>query len=321
MSNPSQVEISVVVPVYRSAETLKILVARLRSVLTELTGPDGFQIVLVEDCGPDHSWAILQSIYHENATGLTLIRLMRNFGQHNAILCGFHHARGRYVITIDDDLQNPPEEIPKLFDAIKANQWDMAYGDIRGDKKHHAFRNLGSRFVYGFLALTFQTNVPMSSFRIIRHEIVREIIKYDRSFTFVDGLIFWCTKNAGSVVVRHESRASGRSGYSLRKLLALALNVLTNFSIIPLQVVSLAGFIFALTGFGLGTYYMIMWLLGLITVSGFASLIVSILVMGGVQLLSLGMIGEYLGRIHLNLNRKPQFIERDRLESFVDDSQ
>ena len=250
MSNPSQVEISVVVPVYRSAETLKILVARLRSVLTELTGPDGFQIVLVEDCGPDHSWAILQSIYHENATGLTLIRLMRNFGQHNAILCGFHHARGRYVITIDDDLQNPPEEIPKLFDAIKANQWDMAYGDIRG-----------------------------------------------------------------------ESRASGRSGYSLRKLLALALNVLTNFSIIPLQVVSLAGFIFALTGFGLGTYYMIMWLLGLITVSGFASLIVSILVMGGVQLLSLGMIGEYLGRIHLNLNRKPQFIERDRLESFVDDSQ
>jgi len=310
MEQISQIEISVVVPVYRSAETLPILVSRLRKTLTSTVGPEKFQIILVEDCGPDDSWAVLCQIHSEDSTGLTVVQLMRNFGQHNAILCGFQYARGRFVVTIDDDLQNPPEEISKLYHAILESRCDVIYGDIRTNRQHHAFRNLGSKLVYGFLGLIFQTKVPMSSFRIIRHEVVREIVRYDRSFTFVDGLIFWCTRNAGSVKVRHESRARGVSGYSLRKLLSLSLNVLTNFSIIPLRFVSVLGFIFALTGFGLGSYYLVMWLLGRIHVDGYASLIVSILVLGGVQLLSLGMIGEYLGRVHLNLNRKPQFIVR-----------
>lgn len=307
-------EITVVVPVYQSAATLKSLVERLRTVLTELAGPDRFQIVMVEDCSPDNSWALLQSIFQENPKGLTCIQLMRNFGQHNAIMCGFHHATGRFVVTIDDDLQNPPEEIAKLYNAITQENWDVVYGDIRSHKKHHPFRNLGSRFICGFLGAVFHTRVPMGSFRIIRNEVVQQMVKYDCSFTFIDGLIFWCTPYAGSVVVRHEPRSNGGSGYSLRKLMTLSLNVLTNFSIIPLQIVSLLGFIFALTGFSLGTYYLAMWLLGRITVSGYASLIVSILVLGGVQLLSLGMIGEYLGRIHLNLNRKPQFIVRQQLD-------
>lgn len=314
MAEPSQIEISVVIPVYRSAQTLRRLVACLRDTLTQISGPDRFQIVLVEDCGPDESWAVMQKIHAEDATCLTLVQLMRNFGQHNAILCGFHHARGQYVVTMDDDLQNPPEEISKLYHTIHETGFDVVYGDIRNHKQHHAFRNLGSNLVYGFLGLIFHTKAPMSSFRIIRHEVVREMIKYDRSFTFIDGLILWCTRSVGSAAVHHEGRTNGRSGYNLRKLLTLALNVLTNFSIIPLQVVSILGFISALTGFGLGTYYLLMWLLGRISVDGYASLIVSILVLGGVQLLSLGLIGEYLGRIHLNLNRKPQFIVRHLLD-------
>lgn len=305
--------VSVVVPVYRSQITICELINRLRQTLTSLVGHDGFEIILIDDNSPDQSWNEIKRIYATDPSNLKVIKLMRNFGQHNAIMCGFHQATGQYIVTIDDDLQNPPEEIPTLYQAILSTHLDVVYGDISQGKKHTMIRNFGSWLVVRFAQIVFQHRVPLSSFRIMKREVVQGMIRYDHNFTYVDGLIAWCTQNIGSVPVKHEPRLEGRSGYSVKKLVVLALNMFTNFSLIPLQVVSLLGICFALCGFALGVFYSIMWIFGKILVSGYASLIVSVLVLGGVQLLAIGVIGEYVGRIHLNMNRKPQFIIREQL--------
>lgn len=308
----SRVLISVVVPVYGSANNLEILVCRLRQSLSAIVGDDQYEIVMIDDNSPDDAWGVLQQIYQVNPANLYLFRLMRNFGQHNALMCGFHQVRGQYVVTIDDDLQNPPEEIALLYRMITDSGLDVVYGDISQDKKHHPVRNLGSWLVVRFSQIVFRHKTPLSSFRIIRHEVVEAMLRYDHNFTYIDGLISWCTQRIGSVPVSHESRHAGRSGYTLRKLIILAMNMFTNFSLLPLQVVSVMGITFACIGFILGIYYVLMRIFGYILVSGYASLIVSVLFLGGVQLLAIGVIGEYLGRIHINMNRKPQFIIREQ---------
>jgi undecaprenyl-phosphate 4-deoxy-4-formamido-L-arabinose transferase len=238
---------------------------------------------------------------------------MRNFGQHNALMCGFRHARGRFVLTMDDDLQNPPEEIGKLLETIRQGGHDVVYGRY-ADKRHRHWRNLGSRLVNAFYRLVFRSAVTITSFRIIRWEVLSSILSYNLNFTFVDGLLAWNTQRIGEVVVDHEPRQEGRSGYSLWKLLTLALNLFTNFSLVPLQMVSLLGLGTAACGALVGLYYLIAFLLGRIEVPGYASTIVAILMLGGCQLLALGIIGEYLGRLHLNVNRKPQYTERQVLQ-------
>lgn len=305
--------ISVVVPVYRSKSTLEALVGRLRETLISLVGHEAFEIILVDDNSPDDSWHELKRIYEIDSSHLKIVKLMRNFGQHNAIMCGFNQASGQYIVTIDDDLQNPPEEIPTLYHAILNSHFDVIYGDISQGKKHNPIRNLGSWLVVRFAQIVFQHKIPLSSFRIIKQEVVQGIIRYDHNFTYIDGLLAWCTQNIGSVPVKHEPRLEGRSGYTVRKLVVLAINMFTNFSLVPLQAVSILGICFALCGFAFGIFYMIAWFSRNIIVPGYASQIVSILVLGGVQLLSIGVIGEYIGRIHLNLNRKPQFIIREQL--------
>jgi undecaprenyl-phosphate 4-deoxy-4-formamido-L-arabinose transferase len=203
---------------------------------------------------------------------------MRNFGQHNALMCGFRHSRGRLVVTLDDDLQNPPEEIPRLVAAIEAK-------------------------------------VQLTSFRIMRRELVDAILSYALNFTFIDGLLAWNTQRIGELAVEHRPRTSGRSGYSFGKLLVLAFNLFTNFSLLPLQAVSLLGFIASSGGLLLGAYYLFAYVTSAITVPGYASIITAILVLGGVQLLALGVMGEYIGRLHLNVNRKPQYTVRTVLSN------
>jgi polyisoprenyl-phosphate glycosyltransferase len=237
------------------------------------------------------------------------INLTRNFGQHNALMCGFSQASGTYVVTLDDDLQNPPEEIPKLFHEIQKGH-DVVYG-IYESKKHSRFRNLGSECIQFVYQKTFNINKRLSAFRIIRKDILRKILSYDRSFTFLDGLICWHTRRIQNIYVEHRSRKQGSSGYSLKKLILLSLNMMTNFSIEPLQIASLTGLIFAFTGFILGTYFLFKKIILDIPVSGFTSTIVIITIFSGVQLFTVGMLGEYIGRIHLNVNNRPQYAIRD----------
>jgi len=243
-----------------------------------------------------------------------VVSLSRNFGEYNAVMAGLARARGAYAITMDDDLQNPPEEIPRLIEAIESRQLDLVYGDY-GTKRHSGWRNAGSALVNAFYHATFRTNVTVTSFRIIRRELLDSIFSYNLNFTFVDGLLAWNTQRIGTVPVEHHARAEGRSGYNLRKLLVLAFNLFTNFSLLPLQVVSFCGFVAAAGGLIVAAYYLIQYLMHRIVVPGYASTIIAVLVLGGVQLLALGVMGEYLGRLHLNVNRKPQYVERHVLEA------
>lgn len=297
-------DLSIVIPVYRSEATLRPLIARLFEVL-EGTGRS-FELVLVEDGSPDHSWEVLTELGTRYGERVVAVQLMRNYGQHNALMCGFRLAQGGIIVTMDDDLQHPPEAIPTLIARLEAAELDLVYG-TSATKEHATWRNAGSWLVTTFYRLVFQSPVRPSAFRAIRRALVRTTLSYDLNFAYVDGLLAWNSQRIGEVSVMHHPRELGQSGYSFRKLFVLALNLFTNFSLLPLQVVSVCGLMAAGGGFLLGTYYLLQSVRSNIDVPGYASIIVAILILGGIQLLSLGIMGEYLGRLHLNVNRKPQY--------------
>jgi undecaprenyl-phosphate 4-deoxy-4-formamido-L-arabinose transferase len=303
-------DVSVVVPVFNSEATLRPLLARLLSALKG-TGR-AFEVVFVDDGSRDGSWEVLRGLRREHPAAVTAVQLMRNYGQHNALMAGFRHARGALVVTMDDDLQHPPEEVPRLLEAIEAGDLDLVYGTFAA-KRHSAWRNLGSTLLGKFYQRVLHTSVTPTSFRVMRRELVRSTFSYRLNFTIVDGLLAWNTQRIGSVQVGHQLRAAGRSGYTVRRLVQMAFNVLTNFSLVPLQVTSILGLLAATSGLAIGVYYLLQSLLQNIGVPGYASIITAVLVLGGVQLLALGVIGEYVGRIHLNINSKPQYIERQVL--------
>lgn len=297
-------DVSLVIPVYGSEATLVPLVERITRALADQ--PWTWEAVFIDDASPDNAWQVLQELQARDPDRISAVQLMRNFGQHNALMCGLRQVRGRYIVTLDDDLQNPPEEIPNLVAALQANDCDLMYGVPR-QRQHTLGRTLGSRVVNAFFRLVFRTRATVTSFRAIRRELVDAILTYDLNFTFLDGLLAWNTQRIGETVVEHHPRSCGRSGYSFTKLLTLALNLFTNFSLLPLQMASGIGVIAAVVGLGLGAYYLLLGLLHNISVPGYASTIVAIMVLGGLQLLGLGIIGEYVGRLHLNVNRKPQY--------------
>ncbi len=299
--------LSVVIPVYGRGDRLPELIRRL-DASAEAKGCDYPELVLVDDCGSDESWPVIRQVA-SHRTNIIAIQLSRNFGQHNAIMCGFHHTNGEVVVTIDDDLQQDPESIPKLLNELIENDLDLVYGSYES-KKHAIGRNLGSSLVNSFYRLIFKMPITVTSFRALRRPLVQSILRYDLNFTYLDGLLAWNTTRIGTVVIPHHDRTEGKSGYTLSKLIGLAMNVFTNFSLLPLQVVSLLGITFATLGLSLGTWYALAALFTKAAVPGYASTIVAVLVLGGLQLLSLGIMGEYIGRLHLNVNRKPQFTVR-----------
>jgi polyisoprenyl-phosphate glycosyltransferase len=268
-----------------------------------------YEVVFVDDGSSDGSWDILRELEVQYAGVVTSIQLMRNFGQHNALMCGFRHAQGALIVSMDDDLQNPPTEIPKLLAALQQGNHDLAYG-VPEHKQHSRGRNLGSRIINTFYRHVFRTGVTATPFRVMRRELMQSILAYDLNFTFIDGLLAWNTKRIGEVRVKHFARTSGRTGYSFAKLLTLALNLFTNFSLLPLQIASLAGLTASVVGLLAAAYYLVQSLRNNIAVPGYASTIVAIMTLGGLQLMALGIIGEYIGRMHLNLNRKPQYTIR-----------
>ncbi|PIQ52189.1 MAG: glycosyltransferase [Comamonadaceae bacterium CG12_big_fil_rev_8_21_14_0_65_59_15] len=307
LAKASELDLSIVVPVYRSAGTLEALLQRLSQVLSPIT--DRYEIILIDDGSADDSWAVIERLRPAYGKHLVAVQLMRNYGQHNALMCGLGLARGEYVVTMDDDLQNPPEEISKLLVHIKQHGLDLVYG-CPPERHHAGWRNLGSMLVLHFYRSVFRHPITPSPFRIMRHQLAHSVQFYDLNFTFLDGLLAWCTSRIDGIEVAHHPREQGQSGYSLSKLLVLSLNLYTNFSLIPLQLVSGLGFVTALSGFGVGLFYLIQFFASNIEVPGFASTIIAILILGGAQLLALGVIGEYVGRLHLNVNRKPQYVVR-----------
>ena len=299
-------DLTVVIPVYRSEATLELLFQRLIPALDSLDR--NYEVVLVEDGSPDNSWLVLQSLQKRFADRVVAVQLMRNSGQHNALMCGLRHARGTVVVTMDDDLQNPPEEISRLLQEIESSDSDLVYGQY-GDKKHTAFRNVGSLITNSFYRSVFRTRTTVTSFRAIRRPLLNAILDYNQSFVFLDGLLAWNTQRVASVLVEHHPRQIGQSTYSFGKLLTLAINLFTSFSLIPLQFISLIGVLTLLSGFAVGAYSVLLTMAGG-SISGFVLILTALFILGGVQLMAIGMIGEYTGRMHLHINGKPQYRER-----------
>ena len=301
--------ISVVIPVYHSAAILPELYARLTTILPELALE--FEVIFVEDCGGDDSWKVIKELAcdHPEVRGF---RMSRNYGQHNALLCGIREAWGDIIITMDDDLQHPPEELPKLLAKLEEG-YDIVYGPP--EREQHGFlRDLASRITKMALqgAMGAANANQVSALRVFRTEL-RNAFEYYRSPTVnIDVLLTWATTSFGAVRVRHESRKVGQSGYTPRKLVRHALNMMTGFSTRPLQIASVMGFGVALFGLVLLIYVLISWFLQGSTAPGFAFLASIIVIFSGAQLLALGIIGEYLARMHFRTMERPPYVVRDR---------
>jgi undecaprenyl-phosphate 4-deoxy-4-formamido-L-arabinose transferase len=309
--------LSVVVPVYRSARILPGLVARLEPVLRECA--PAFELVLVDDSSPDESWRVIEEL----ARGRAWVRglcMMRNYGQHGALLCGIRAARYDVLVTIDDDLQHPPEEIPRLL-AELARGHDVVYGSPRSEP-HGLLRALASRMTKMALsqAMGAETARRASAFRAFRTQVREAFANYGSGFVSIDVLLTWGTTRFASVEVRHDPRAGGVSGYSVAKLLTHALNMLTGYSAKPLQIASLTGFAFTLFGLFVLGYVLVRYVLEGGSVPGFPFLASVIAIFSGAQLFALGIMGEYLARIHFRTMSRPAYAVRASTEKSASDA-
>ena len=306
---PMQASLSVVIPVYNSEQSLPILLRRLDGLLGQLA--HRYEVVLVNDCSRDRSAQVL-----DEACGIypwmRTIHLMRNFGQHNALLCGIRNASGEIIVTLDDDLQNPPEEMPLLLSKL-AEGYDVVYGFPK-QESHGFLRNLASRITKFSLQQSMGVEAAnrISSFRAFRASIREAFQAYQGAFVSVDVLLSWGTTQFGAVPVSNPPRMLGASNYTFGKLIAHAMNMMTGFSTLPLRVGSLFGFAFALFGFCVLAYVVTRYFVAGGSVPGFAFLASIISIFAGTQLFALGIIGEYLGRMHFRLLDRPSYAVRAR---------
>lgn len=290
------VDFSVVIPVYNSEASLEPLVDRLREVFTRLGR--SYEIVLTDDGSSDGSWKVIKAL-HEQGEPIRAFRFMRNHGQHYALKCGLDHCRGRYAITMDDDLQHPPEEIPTLIEAIESDpEVDVVIGKY-SRKQHSALRNLGTRLHDRLDRIIFNkpAGLALTSLRIINRTVLDEIRLVRHARPRIGLIIINITSRVKNVSVRHEARQAGRSGYTLRRMISNSLDNVINYSSLPLRLVSWLGILSAVLSLLLALFFLIMYLIGQIQVSGFTSTILVVLFTSGLILFSFGLVGEYLSRI------------------------
>jgi len=300
--------LSIVIPVYNSANTIASLVGQL----TDLPIEGGHELILVNDGSKDNTAEICESLVYKTCFPVRFINLSRNFGEHNAVMAGLQYALGDYIITMDDDLQNPPSEVVKLFNYAHEHKKDVVYTYYK-QKQHSAWRNFGSWLTNKIanILLDKPSDLYLCTFRCMNSFLVQQICRYEGPYPYVDGLILQVTQNIGKLEVAHAPRQAGQSSYNLRRLVRLWLNMFLNFSVLPLRISTAVGFLFSAVGF-LGTLYVVVdhFFEGTST-PGWSSLMFTLLLFSGVQLLTLGIAGEYLGRLYLTSNKRPQFIVRN----------
>jgi len=301
-------KLSIVIPVYGSEHVLPELVSQLKKIIDTLYSVrENYEIIFVCDQSPDNSWRVIQSLSsdHSQVRGI-LLRM--NAGQHNALMAGFAEACGETIVTMDDDLQHSPTDIPRLLHEIDQG-YDVAYARFKS-RKHAPWKIAGSRLndlVAGYL-MQKPKGLYLSPFRAMKAAIRDEVLRYRGPYVYLDGLILSVTRKIATVDVDHHDRYAGDSGYSFGKSISLWLKMATNFSIVPLRVTSVFGICFSCLGFLLAIIFIVQKLTIDRMPDGWSSLIVTILIIGGVQLLAIGMLGEYLGRVLLTLNLRPQYI-------------
>jgi undecaprenyl-phosphate 4-deoxy-4-formamido-L-arabinose transferase len=303
--------LTIVVPLYNSEATLERLIAELSALKVD----GGHELVLVNDGSRDNTVAVCERLMRAATVPITLVKLSRNFSEHHAVMAGLHHASGDFIVTMDDDLQNPPSEVTKLLNFARERGHEVVYS-YYDDKQHEGWRNLGSWLtnrMADFL-LDKPKGLYLSSFRCMSAFVAREICRYDGPFAYVDGLILQVTQNIGRVLVAHAAREAGRSGYTMRKLVKLWLNMFVNFSVIPLHLATMLGFAMAALGF-LYAIAVVIEHFKYGTPLGWSSLMAALTVFSGTQLIVLGMAGEYIGRIFLTANKRPQFVIKEVIRS------
>ncbi len=305
-------KVSVAIPVYNSEGTIARVVNQLVETLTKYYD---LEIVLVNDDSSDRSETVCIGIYRRFPEIVKFYSLAKNVGEHNAVMAALNHITGEYVVIMDDDFQNPVSEVVKLFEYISESDYDVVY-TYYAQKQHSFFRNLGSKFNdrVANVMLGKPKDLYLSSFKVLSKLLVNEVVKYNLPFPYLDGLILRSTSKIGKVLVSHEKRMEGKSGYTIRKLIRLWLNMFVNFSILPLRVSVITGFIFAFLGFILGVYTVVDKIMNPLTPVGYTTIVVVISFLAGVQLMAIGILGEYLGRMFLSQNRQPQYCIRKRFE-------
>jgi glycosyltransferase involved in cell wall biosynthesis len=303
--------LSIVIPVYNSQDNLAELAAKLVEVL-QLREGEG-EIIFVNDGSRDTSWNVICELASEFPF-IHGINLMRNYGQHNALLCGIRTAKFPLTVTIDDDLQHPPDQIPKLVQKLNEG-FDVVYGTPQ-EEQHGLWRDLASHLTKIALQSTMgaETARHVSAFRVFRTDLRKAFSNYQSPFVSIDVLLTWATTKFAAVPVQHDPRRRGPSNYTFRKLASHALNMITGFSILPLQLASLMGFTFTIFGFLVLLYVIGRYLIQGGSVPGFPFLASIISIFSGAQLFALGIIGEYLARMHFRTMERPTYTVRNRTE-------
>ena len=301
-------KISIIIPVFNSENSIENLVEELINHISE---NNPIEIILINDCSADDSEKKCIDLYEKYPNLIIALSLAKNVGEHNAVMAGLNYMSGDYALIMDDDLQNPVGEVKKLIAYAEKSDYDVIY-TFYGKKFHTLFRNIGSKFnnFVASIMLKKPRNLYLSSFKIMNSFLAKEIIKYDLPYSYIDGLILRTTENIGALKVDHHPRTESESGYTVRKLISLWLNMFTNFSILPLRVAIITGFIFSFLGILLGLQTIIEKLNNPDLPAGYALLITTFAIFSGIQLISIGMVGEYLGRMFLSQNKKPQYTVR-----------
>lgn len=304
----SEIELSIVIPVYNGSSTIEELVKRIHHVFARIR----FEVILVNDGSTDETERVCSALANAYAETVNFVQLSRNFGEHSAVLAGMNHAAGAYVGVLDDDGQNPPDELLRMLSEIKAKNYDVVYGRYRV-KRHGVLRNLGSWFAdrMANVMLKKPRELYLSSFKVMNRFVVDEVIKYRGPFPYIDGLIYRTTSNIGQIEVEHRAREHGRSNYTFGKLVRVWMNMFLNFSILPLRAVTWTGLFFAITSV---VALVVIWIEKLQVEPdpkpGIRTVLCCVVFFGGLNLLVVGMLGEYLGRLFLDQTGTPQFVVR-----------
>lgn len=305
-------KLSFVIPCYGSEATVGIVTSEIIETLRQRPEYD-YEIILVNDCSPDHVWERIEALAQANPH-IIGISLARNFGQHSALMAGYRACTGDLIISLDDDGQTPARELFTLVDKM-AEGWDVVYASYE-HKMHSAFRNFGTwmneRMTESLLGKP--KGLKVTSYFVMERFITEEITRYQNPYPYIEGLIFRATMRITNVPVTHHERMSGESGYTLTKLLSLWFNGFTAFSVKPLRIATICGTACAFLGFCYGLYVVIRKLVDSTIEMGWSSIIASIFFIGGLILVMLGLIGEYIGRIYISINNAPQYTIREMVQ-------
>lgn len=306
-------KISFVIPCYRSENTISIVVDEIKSEMSKRPN-DTYEVIMINDSSPDNVWDVIQTLVRTNDNFIG-INLAKNFGQHSALMAGYGKCTGDYVLSLDDDGQAPLDSLGDMISKLEEG-YDVVYA-YYNEIKQNVFRRFGTWMAQkmGEIMLESPKELKGSSFYIARKYIIDEMVKYKNSYPYLSGLVLRTTRNVTCIPTNHRARLQGTSGYSFRSLLSLWMNGFTAFSVKPLELSTVLGFLFAFAGFIFAIVTIIRRIVGITQVEGWSTVVALMLIMGGIIMIMLGLIGEYIGRIYISINNSPQYVIKDVVAS------